>query len=215
VIIAIHLAARGLSPIGIGLVIGVGIASSAIGTIVVGLWADRWGRRYTLLVIGLLTTVGYVGLASTHRLDALLIVAVVGMVNGMGRDRGPASALDQAILPAVTSDDQRTWALAWYNVAVDSGHALGALAAVTPTMLARFAVNSQSAAHALTFGLSAGVVMLATVPYAFLSSRAEAPSGTSPALRVTVADPRTLQRVRKLALLFGWTAWAAVSSTPP
>jgi MFS family permease len=123
VIIAIHLAAGGLSPVGIGLVIGIGIASSAVGTILVGLWGDKWGRRYTLLVLGLLTALGYVSIASTHRIGALLIVAVVGMVNGMGRDRGPASALDQAILPAVVSDNQRTWALAWYNVAVDSGHA--------------------------------------------------------------------------------------------
>ncbi|HKH72146.1 MAG TPA: MFS transporter [Vicinamibacterales bacterium] len=203
VIIAIHLAAGGLSPVGIGLVIGIGIASSAVGTILVGLWGDKWGRRYTLLVLGLLTALGYVSIASTHRIGALLIVAVVGMVNGMGRDRGPASALDQAILPAVVSDNQRTWALAWYNVAVDSGHALGALAAVTPTMLERFAAISQSAAHALTFDLSAGVVMLATVPYAFLSNSAEAPSATSPTLRRTVADARTRRTVRKLALLFG------------
>ena len=161
-IVAIHLAGRGLSPVGIGLVLGIGIAGSAVGAILTGLWADRWGRRRTLVAVGVLTALGYTGIALTHGLLSLITVAFVGMVNGMGRDRGPASALDQAILPSVTSDHQRTWALAWYNVAVDSGHALGALAAVTPTVLERLAGVSNSAAHAITFELCALMVLVAT-----------------------------------------------------
>ena len=54
VIIAIHLAGRGLSTAAVGLVIATGIAVSALGTVVVGMRADRWGRRRTLIVLGLL-----------------------------------------------------------------------------------------------------------------------------------------------------------------
>ena len=59
VIVAIHLAGRGLTASGIGLIIGVGIASSAAGTVITALRADRWGRRRTLIVLGLLTGAGW------------------------------------------------------------------------------------------------------------------------------------------------------------
>lgn len=56
---------------------------------------------------------------------AILLVAFAGMVNGQGRDRGAALVLDQAILPATTSDAERTRTFTWYNVLQDIGHALG------------------------------------------------------------------------------------------
>jgi hypothetical protein len=63
--------------------------------------------------------------------------AFTGMLNGMGRDRGAASALEQVLLPATTTDERRTRVLALYNVVLDSGHAVGALAGATPTVLIR------------------------------------------------------------------------------
>jgi predicted MFS family arabinose efflux permease len=133
VIIAIHLASRGLSASGIGLIIGTGIAASAAGTVITALRADRWGRRRTLIVLGVLTGGGYAALAFTDTRAVLLLIAVVAMLNGIGRDRGPASALEQALLPSTTSDERRNWTMAWYNAAIDSGHALGALGAALPT----------------------------------------------------------------------------------
>jgi predicted MFS family arabinose efflux permease len=40
----------------------------------------------------------------------------------MGRDRGPASALEQALLLETTTDERRTWTMAWSNVVIDIGH---------------------------------------------------------------------------------------------
>ncbi len=50
-------------------------------------------------------------------------------MNGVGRDRGAQLVLEQALLPATTTDADRTRAFAWYNVLQDAGHALGALGA--------------------------------------------------------------------------------------
>ena len=137
VIIAIQLAGRGLSTAGVGLVIGTGIGFSALGTVVVGMRADRWGRRRTLIGLGLLCGSGYTAIAFAGSLAPLLLVAATTMLNGMGRDRGPASALEQAVLPATTSDERRTWTMAAYNAAVDGGHAVGALGAALPTVFVR------------------------------------------------------------------------------
>src|SRR5262245_49619015 len=90
VIVAIHLTNRGLSASRIGLSIGGGIASSAAGTVITALRADRWGRRRTLVVLGLLTGAGYAALAFTAALPVLLAVAALAMLNCIGRDRGPA-----------------------------------------------------------------------------------------------------------------------------
>ena len=75
VIIAIQLAGRGLSTAGVGLVIGTGIGFSALGTVVVGMRADRWGRRRTLIGLGLLCGSGYTAIAFAGSLAPLLLVA--------------------------------------------------------------------------------------------------------------------------------------------
>jgi MFS family permease len=87
------------------------------------------GRRGTAIVLSLLAALGGIGLALMPRFSVLLAVAFVGMLNGTGTDRGAVFALEQAVLPGLVSHKNRTWALSWYNVILDSGSAVGALAA--------------------------------------------------------------------------------------
>jgi MFS family permease len=100
---AIHLSRRGLSTSQIGLLIGMGVTANAAATVITGLFADGWGRRRALCALGILTALGYVALAAIDTFAVLLTVSAVAMVNGMGRDRGPASALEQALLPSTCS----------------------------------------------------------------------------------------------------------------
>jgi predicted MFS family arabinose efflux permease len=203
VVIAIHLAAGGLSPAGIGLILGVGIAANALATVVVGIRADAWGRRGTLIALGLITGSGYVMLAFTHSIPVLLAVAVVGLVNGMGRDRGPASALEQALLPALTTNERRTWTMSLYNVAIDSGHAVGALGAALPTVFATLFALSAADAHTATFVMCGGALIAATIPYALLRSPVDERAATVTAGSSAQVDTTTRGVVRKLTLLFG------------
>ena len=201
VLIVIHLASRGLSVGAIGLVIGTGIAASAVGTIITALRADRWGRRRTLVVLSLLSAAGYAALAFTAALPVLMLIAAAAMLNGLGRDRGPASALEQALLPATTTDERRTWTMAWYNAVVDSGHAVGALGAALPTVLAGALDIRAIDGRALTFALCAVVVGASAIPYVLLGPHVEQAEPAS-GLTNDAVDPRTRAVVRRIAGLF-------------
>jgi MFS family permease len=179
VTLAIHLANLGFSVASIGLLIGIGLAGSSVATVVVSLRGDSWGRRRVLLALTMLTAVGYLALAAFTQAAVLLPLAFLGMVNGMGRDRGAASALEQAILPATVPDERRTWALAWYNMVLDGGHALGALAAATPTLLTRTTAVSPDLAHRITFAICAGSILLCIAPYLALTPGIEVSSRSS------------------------------------
>src|SRR5881409_912390 len=137
VTIAIYLAEIGFSTAAIGVVLGAGLSGGALGTVIAGFKGDALGRRRFLIASAALVAVGYAALAYARSPWTLAPLAIAGMLNGMGRDRGPASALEQAVLPQTTADGRRTWLLAWYNVALDVGHAVGALAAAAPVALVR------------------------------------------------------------------------------
>jgi predicted MFS family arabinose efflux permease len=177
------------------------MTANATGTVLTGLYADAWGRRRTLQFVGVLAGLGYVAIAFVDSFVVLLIVAGVAMVNGMGRDRGPASALEQALLPSTTSDAERTWTMAWYNAAIDIGHALGAGAAILPTVLTRlFHVSN---AHGATFVLCGAAIVSSAVLYSFVGEQVEpgrnaASSRTNPAI-----DAHTRRTVLRLTALFG------------
>ena len=190
VVLAIALVEAGVSVAGTGIVMGAGLAGIATMTLVITLAADRLGRRRTLVLMTLLTAGGYLAVAASARLAWLLPAAFLGMLNGMGRDRGPAGTLEQAILPETTDTAHRTWTLAWYNLVLDGGHALGGLAAAVPF------------AHRSMFMVCAASVLLSVVPYAALSRRVEVVAPAASAAPPE-EDRRTRSAVSKLALLFG------------
>jgi MFS family permease len=202
IIIALHLARSGLSASEIGLVIGLGMAANAVATVLVGFHADQWGQRQSLIALGLLAGAGYVAIGIAGSLPVFLAVAVIALVNGMGRDRGPASAVEQALLPATTTDERRTWTMAWYNVVIDTGHALGALAAVLPTLLAGTFGLTDAAGRMWTFVGCGLVVMLATIPYLLLRPNVEWSPLPVRTPHVEV-NPNTRAIVRRLMVLFG------------
>ena len=201
VTLAIHLANLGFSAARIGLLIGSGLAGSSLATVIVSLRGDSWGRRRVLVALTMLTAIGYLTLAAFTDAVALLPLAFIGMLNGMGRDRGAASALEQAILPATVSDEQRTWALAWYNLVLDGGHALGALAAVLPTLVARATAVGPDVAHQITFALCAGAILLSIALYLAVTPGIEVSSRSSRA--PAPVDARSKRVITRLAVLFG------------
>jgi len=197
VVLAIALTEAGVSVAGAGAVIGAGLAGIATMTLVVTVAADRLGRRPALIALSLLTGFGYFAAAVSANLIWLIPTAFAGMLNGMGRDRGPAGTLEQAILPETTDAEHRTWTLAWYNLVLDGGHAFGGLAALA------FASE-----HRLIFFVCGGAALACVAPYLALSARVEvASSPVARPFKVRAArdgDRATGDRaIAKLALLFG------------
>lgn len=128
VVLALYLAAAGLSPGAIGALLALTLA----GDTMVSLWlttsADRFGRRRTLLVgAGLMLAAGVV-FALTRDFTLLLIAATVGVISPSGNEVGPFVAVEQAALSEATADTARTRVFAWYNLVGSIATAIGALA---------------------------------------------------------------------------------------
>jgi MFS family permease len=203
VTVAIHLSDVGFSTTQIGLLIGAGLAGSSLATLVVSLRGDVWGRRRVLIVLALLSATGYLALAMFATVGALVPLAFIGMLNGMGRDRGAASALDQAMLPETVPDHCRTWVLAWYNLVLDAGHALGALAAIVPTLLVTSSDYGVRTAHQVTYLVCAGAMLFCVAPYLSLSDGIEVRTSSGPLVTRAPLEGRSKRVVTRLALLFG------------
>jgi MFS family permease len=95
------------------------------------------------------------------------------MINGLGRDRGPSYALEQALLPETTTPERRTFVLAWYGLTLDIGLALGSLLAGVPVFLRGRWGWPQESAYQAAWILSAALALLAAMISATLSSRVE------------------------------------------
>jgi MFS family permease len=173
VLLGLTLARIGFSAAAIGAVLSAGLAGATLALLVVTWAGDRLGRRRCLLWLSLLGAGGGLGAALVSGPLAMAAAAFVGTLNGMGRDRGAALVLEQAILPATTDDAGRTNAFARYNVLTDIGHALGALLAAAPTLLAAAGVAETDAYRAMF--LLYALLLAAGAPLALkLSSAAEA-----------------------------------------
>src|SRR5215471_17067386 len=207
VVLGIYLFRTGLTSLAIGFVIAVGLAGAALATVSVSLTADKVGRRSFLLILSLLSAVAGIALAISPSLPVLALLAFVGMLNGTGTDRSAASALDQAVIPGLASDVKRTWNLAWYNVLLDGGGALGAMAAGLPILLQHQLSVSVLHSYRLVFLGYFGVFLSVAALYSFLSPAVEvaAPSEFTPT-RTRIA-PQSKRIVRKLTALFSLDAF--------
>ena len=122
----------------------------------------------------------------------------LGMLNGMGRDRGPSLIIDQVILPATAGDADRTRVFAVYNVVQDAGHALGGLGAGLPELLRRAAGVEPEASFRVALALYALLLGATAFLYMRLSPAVEAAGGPA---RAPLA-PESRRRLTRIASLF-------------
>jgi MFS family permease len=201
VLLGLHLAALPLDAGTIGLVVAAGLAGGAFASLLVTVGGDRLGRRRTLVLLALATSAGGVALAFLRDPVILALASFLGMANGMGRDRGAALVIEQAILPATTDDAGRTQAFAWYNVLQDAGHALGSLAAGLPVVLGMLTALDPAAALRVSVLAYAALGLVTLGLYAKLSPSVE--RATTAPLRVS---PATRGLLTKLSALFALDA---------
>ncbi|MBF6569526.1 MAG: MFS transporter [Candidatus Binataceae bacterium] len=172
VLMGVYLAKLGFSTSIIGLIIAAGLAGGAFEVLPATFAADRVGRRLFLTALAVLGAIGGLAVASSSHAVIIAIAAFAGMLNGMGKDRGAALVIEQAILPSTTSDQNRTQAFAFYNVLQAAGAALGALLAASPPVLVRLGMPDLAAARIVMAGY--GVLMLVTAMlYPMLSGAVE------------------------------------------
>jgi MFS family permease len=200
VVLGLYLAARGLDPAWIGGVVSAGLAGAALASLAVTLGGDRLGRRRVLIALAAVSAIGGIVFVFAQAPVAMAVAACVGMLNGMGRDRGAAAVVEQAILPATATDAERTRMFAWYNVWQDAGHALGALLGGLPSLLAHAAPIGELRAFELAMATPALLIACSLPLYLRLSPRIEVvrvPRGP----RLSPASRRVLGRIAALFAL--------------
>ncbi len=198
VTLGLFLTERGMTPGAIGVVVGLGLAGSAAATMAVAWQAERFGGRTVLILSALASAAGIVVVALADGFPIVAVAAFTGMVNAMGRDRGSAYTLEQALLASGTDDRGRTAAFVRFTLVQDAGGALGAAAAALPAVIASWAGLTAQGGYRVLFGVLAAVMVLTAVLYRFL------PSDAAPAARAAPApvSPETRRRVTGLAALF-------------
>ena len=207
VVLGVYLSRESYSATAIGLVIAAGIAGSAAGTVFITFKADHLGRRRTLVSFALLSAIGAVPLIFQFGLPGLLLLAFVGMLNGMGTDRSPSFALEQAMIPGLVTDQKRTWALAWYSVVLDASGAVGALAAGIPLLALRAWSVELSSGYRALFISYAAVHLLSAMLYLLLTHEVEVPRITLPGKSTAAISPETKSTLAKLSGLFAIDAF--------
>ncbi len=197
VLLAVYLHRLGLSPRAIGPIVSAGLAGAAFAALLSTLLADRVGRRRSLMLLSSLTALGTLAFVLSTHPGALAVAAFAGMLNGMGRDRGAALVIEQAMLPATATDETRTRTIARYTMLQDVGHAVGSLLAGLPTFVGASSPLEGAAADRALLSGCAALAFVSLLLYRRLAPGIEVgASAAGPAL--SAASRRILVRISSL-----------------
>jgi MFS family permease len=138
VLLGATLAASGLTPTQVGLVLTAVVAGTVVASLAVGVLADRIGRRRTYLMLyAILAAAGVVYTLSSQWL-VLAAVALLGVLSTEVVESGPFTTLEQTMLATTTPHQKPLVAgLGRYNAIAAAAGSLGALAATVPGLLRR------------------------------------------------------------------------------
>lgn len=213
VILALYLAAAGLTESQIGLL----LTLTLVGDTAISLWittrADRVGRKRMLLLgAGLMIFAGVL-FAITRSFWLLLFAATIGVISPSGNEVGPFLAIEQAALSEEIRPEHRTRIFAWYNLVGSFATALGALVGgflVQALQLRGYEVLASY--RAVVFGYAViGAAM--SVLFSRLAAAAEAPSAERVVsktdwMQASLGLRESRKNVFKLAGLFSIDAFA-------
>lgn len=192
VTLAVALTTSGFTPVSIGALITIALAGNFVGTYLIGLYADRWGRRRTLLALAALMALTGATYAVTRFYPALALAAFFGVLGASSSETAPFLPIDQAMLPQTTTPDHRTALFARYNLIASLAGALGSLAAALPDLLARVGL-ARPLGLSLMFWLYAACALGVAGLVAGLTPAIEAPARA--AAGATEATPSGWRRL--------------------
>lgn len=184
-----------------GLLLAAASAGSVLSSLLLGLFADRWGRRRALIVCGCLMAVAGLVFAFSESYPVLVAAAFVGTISPSTNDNTPFSGVEQSILAQICEPSRLTLMFTRYNVTALAAGALGGLAASALGLQNTF--EPGDAAFALYALLAASTVVL----FLRLSPAVEAQPRSVDEVK-PAATARLPRPVRRLAGLFAVDAFA-------
>lgn len=173
VALAIALTREGFSAAAIGALVTVSLAGDFVGTLVIGHYADRWGRRRTLVILALLMALTGLIFGFARWYPLLLLAAFGGTLGTSASETAPFLPIEQAMLGSRHSGPERTALFARYNLVASLAGAVGALVAGLPAYLARSGLPFDLLL-ALTFCLYAAAALVVAYHASRLSESVEA-----------------------------------------
>ena len=203
-LLPVYLLRLGFSAFAIGSIITSTLVGSALLTLVLGMAAHRYSRRWMLRAACLLMAATGAGFALTTDYWPIVIVAFVGTMNPSSGDVSVFLPLEQTVLAETVEPRRRTALFARYSLFGTLMGAIGTLAAAIPDLLgARLGIGQVSAFRYMfwLYGALGGVALLL---YRRLSGAVEAPAAAG-------VSPRALGESRSivygLAALFSLDAF--------
>jgi MFS family permease len=174
VLLGVALAGEGFTPVAIGALITVSLVGDMVGTYMIGIFSDSWGRRRTLALLALLMAATGIIFGLVTSYAVLLFAAFFGTLGTSASETAPFLPIDQTMIAQVTMTEQRTSIFARYNLVASFSVAIGALAAGVPGLLARTGLPLATGVR-LMFGVYAVLALIVAGLSLRLSSDVEAP----------------------------------------
>jgi MFS family permease len=208
VVLALYLIQIGLSEKLVGLIFTLTLAGDAA----ISLWlttsADRFGRRRTLVVGGLLMAGAGIVFVITRNPILLALAAIIGVISPSGNEIGPFLSVEQASLTVLVQDRQRTQVFAWYALAGSLATATGALSGGWLVQgLQGNGFSSLQAYKVLLAGYALGGAILIAL-FLFLSSAVELSLPDKQPQKLFLGLHRSRSVVFRLSGLFALDAFA-------
>jgi MFS family permease len=195
---AVYLSELGFSAFSFGIVLTLTTLSSALYTFTVSFFADRIGRRRTLIFFALMDFIAGSLLFLSTAWWAPVLAGIVGNMTVGAGEVGPFLSIEQAILPQTCNSKHRTLAFSIYNLVGYASSSVGAILAGIPEYLG----SGLGAYRPLFFGyLVSGLIG------GFLYSRLTKNAETQVRSKRQVLSERSKPIVRKLASLFALDAF--------
>ncbi|MGA7870202.1 MAG: MFS transporter [Candidatus Binatus sp.] len=193
IILPLYLVALGYGAEALGVLLAVSAVEAAAVSTVIGVLADRFGRKLFLVVISLLLAFGAFGFSLAHSFVWIVVFAAIGSIGRggalAGGAWGPFYPAVQALVAEHSSDENRTTVFGAFSfVGVMAGAAGSALAAL-PSLLRHFTGLDELIGYRILF-VATGVLNVAMALAVF-------PINENRALELELADELARQRQRE------------------
>lgn len=198
VLLGVTLDANGWSTTRVGVLLGAILAGTAGASLLVGTYAERFGRRRVYACLFLALAAAGVAFGLTTNFWILMLVALTGAMSTEVVESGPFSSLEQAMLPETVPAGRETHTFGIYNAVATVAGSVGALTAGGPALLRDAGVGVPVDQRFFLVLVPAGV--LGAVVARSLSATVETTPTT--AGRRTPPLNRSRPVVRKLSSLF-------------
>jgi MFS family permease len=209
VILAIYLKLIGFDDILIGIILSVTLINSIIFTLFASFYADRIGRRNTLLLYTIMMSISGVIFFVTENPLALIIAALLGTLNITGSETSAFLSIEQSILPQTIKDNRkRNTLFGFYNMAGTFAMGAGILIANLPIIIESELEFDQIYAIKLLFLFYSLLGILVLGIYLKLSSAIEIKKEKTSKPIAEILTPKSKKIVSKLSGLFAIDSFA-------